>query len=180
MFDREEINAMIKAAHPQVAAMIYLGINCGFGNTDCGTLTFDKLDLNNGWHNYWRLKTHVPRRCPLWPETVKAIRKAQEKRPKRISKDCENLVFVTRVGGCWCKHETGDNAISAEIREMLKDLGIYRKNVTTSIHFGERSRRLGPHRANKWPLTISWDTPQQPTIWRPSIDKRRLTGRCGK
>ena len=131
MFSREEIRAMIKAAHPQVAAMIYLGINCGFGNEDCGTLTLDKLDLENGWHHYWRPKTHNPRRCPLWPETVKAVRKALEARPKQISEDAANLVFVTRLGECWCKHDSGDNAISAEIRKLLKTLGSYRKNVTT-------------------------------------------------
>jgi len=131
MFSQEEIRAMIKAAHPQVAAMIYMGINCGFGNADCGTLTFDKLDLKNGWHSYWRPKTYNPRRCPLWPETIKAIRKAQESRPKRVLPEAENLVFVTRLGACWCKHDSGDNAISAEIRKLLKELGIYRKNVTT-------------------------------------------------
>jgi len=131
MFSREEIKAMMNAAHPQVAAMIYLGINCGFGNEDCGTLTFDRLDLESGWHHYWRPKTHNPRRCPLWPETIKAIRKAQESRPKHLLPKAENLVFVTRLGACWCKHDSGDNAISAEIRKLLKTLGCYRKNVTT-------------------------------------------------
>jgi integrase len=111
--------------------MIYLGINCGFGNADCGLLPLDKLDLENGWHNYWRPKTHNPRRCPLWPETIKAIRKALDYRPKNVRPEAENLVFVTRLGACWCKCDTGDNAIGAEIRKMLKALGIYRKNVTT-------------------------------------------------
>ena len=107
--------------------MIYLGINCGFGNDDCGTLTFDKLDLENGWHNYWRPKTHNPRRCPLWPETIKAIRKAQENRPKHVLPEAENLVFVTRLGACWCKHDSGDNAISSEIRKLLKRLDMLPK-----------------------------------------------------
>ncbi len=131
MFSREEIRMMIGAAHPQVAAMIYLGINCGFGNADCGTLPLDKLDLEGGWHYYARPKTHNPRRCPLWPETIAAIRKAMEHRPKHVSREAQHLVFVTRLGACWCKHDSGDNAISSEIRKLLKALGIYRKNVTT-------------------------------------------------
>jgi integrase len=131
MFKREEIKAMLGAAHPQLAAMIYLGINCGFGNDDCGTLTFDRLDLENGWHNFWRPKTHNPRRCPLWPETIEAIRKAQACRPKNVLSEAEGLVFVTRLGGCWFNHDTGDNAISSEIRKLLKGLGMYRKSVTT-------------------------------------------------
>jgi len=129
MFEREEIKAMIKAASPQLAAMIYLGINCGFGNNDCGMLPMDKLDLNTGWHTYARPKTHNPRRCPLWPETVRAIRKAIENRPDPASKDVEGLVFLTREGNCWSK--TADNAISGEIRKLLKELRTYRKNVTT-------------------------------------------------
>jgi integrase len=51
MLSREEIRMMIRAAHPRVAAMVYLGIDCGFGNADCGTLPLDKLDLEDGWHN---------------------------------------------------------------------------------------------------------------------------------
>ncbi len=82
MFERQEIRAMINAAAPQLCAMIYLGINCCFGNTDCGTLPFMALDLDKGWHRYWRPKTHNERRCPLWPETVSAIRDAIEVRPE--------------------------------------------------------------------------------------------------
>jgi integrase len=131
MFCPKELKSMIAAASPQVAAMIYLGINCGFGNEDCGTLPLDKLDLDNGWHTYWRPKTHTPRRCPLWPETVAVIRKAMACRPKYVSEEAKKLVFVTRFGQCWCKHENGDNALSAEIRKLLIGLDIYRKNITT-------------------------------------------------
>jgi hypothetical protein len=34
----------------QLKAMIYLGVDCGFGNEDCGTLPMDRLDLQRGWH----------------------------------------------------------------------------------------------------------------------------------
>lgn len=122
MFSRQEIKAMIKAAHPQVAAMICLGINCGFGNEDCGTLTFDRLDLDNGWHNYWRPKTHNPRRCPLWPETIKAIRKAQESRPKCVALEAQNLVFVTRLGACWCVPIMGETTASLGISVEVKEV----------------------------------------------------------
>lgn len=131
MFDKEQIRAMINAASPQLAAMIYLGINCAFGNADCGHLPFEKLNLEDGWHDFWRPKTQNPRRCPLWPETVEAIRKALKNRPKPATKYAENLVFLTRSGQCWCKHESGDNAISSEARKLVKGLGIYQTNVTT-------------------------------------------------
>lgn len=129
MFQPKEIRALLKVAPPQLRAMIYLGINCGFGNADCGTLPIDQLDLAKGWHTYWRPKTHNPRRCPLWPETVKALKQAIEKRPKPASEELVGLVFLTREGACWSK-EAGDNAISSEFRKLLRDLGIYRPHVT--------------------------------------------------
>ena len=131
MFTREEIKCIIGAASPQLAAMIYLGINCGFGNADCGTLPLDKLDLRAGWHYYWRPKTQNPRRCPLWPETLRALAEVILHRLEPANKAGENLVFLTRLGECWCKHDSGDNAISSEFRKLLKRLGMYRKNVTT-------------------------------------------------
>ena len=129
MFQPEEIHALLKIAPPQLRAMIHLGINCGFGNADCGTLPINQLDLAKGWHTYWRPKTHNPRRCPLWPETVKALKEAMEKRPEPASEELGGLVFLTREGACWSK-EAGDNAISSEFRKLLRDLGIYRPHVT--------------------------------------------------
>lgn len=92
VFDRKEILAMIDKASLDLRAMIYLGINCGFGNSDCGTLPFDKIDLDKGWHRYERPKTHNPRRCPLWPETVTAIKAAIAERPE------SDLPFVFLTG----------------------------------------------------------------------------------
>ena len=37
-----------------------LGINCGFGNNDIATLTFDNLDLQAGWHQHPRPKQELP------------------------------------------------------------------------------------------------------------------------
>ena len=38
MFDANEIRTMLREASIQMKAMILLGVNCGFGNNDCGTL----------------------------------------------------------------------------------------------------------------------------------------------
>jgi integrase len=81
MFEAEEIRQMLAAASPQLKAMILLGINAGLGNTDCGRLPLSALDLERGWLTYPRPKTGVARRCPLWAETVEAIREALAERP---------------------------------------------------------------------------------------------------
>lgn len=67
MFEAAEVRAVLDKALPQLKAMILLGVNCGFGNADCGNLPLAALDLERGWVNYPRPKTGVQRRCPLWP-----------------------------------------------------------------------------------------------------------------
>jgi integrase len=125
MFEPAELRAIIKAADDQLRAMVLLGINCAFGNHDCGSLPISAVDLDSGWHHYWRPKTQNPRRCPLWPETVKAL--------NRVVGDRDSgLVFITKYGNPWSQAETNrDNPISFEFRKLLVTLGIYRKNVTT-------------------------------------------------
>jgi integrase len=88
MFEAAEIRVMLAAAPAALKAMILLGINCGFGNTDVANLTVKNLDLKGGWCNYPRPKTGISRRCPLWPETVKAIKAALE--PRRNRTDCRH------------------------------------------------------------------------------------------
>jgi hypothetical protein len=65
MFEAAELRSMLAAARQPLRAMILLGTNCGFGNSDCGTLPRSALDLEGGWANYHREKTGVTRRCPL-------------------------------------------------------------------------------------------------------------------
>ena len=101
MFEAAEIRAMLAAASVPLKAMILLGINCGFGNTDVANLRVKHLDLKGGWCNYPRPKTGIPRRCPLWPETVKAIRAAMKVRPEPQDRDDADLVFLTTTGQRW-------------------------------------------------------------------------------
>jgi len=54
-------------------AMIWLGLNCGFGCTDCSELQWKHIDLDAGRVNYPRSKTGVARNLPLWKETIEAL-----------------------------------------------------------------------------------------------------------
>jgi integrase len=123
MFEAEELRRILNAAGTPLKAMILFGVNCGYGNADCGTLPLSALDLERGWVSYHRPKTGIDRRCPLWPETVEAVRAALAKRtePKR---DTDNsLVFITKRGLSWHK-SIEDNPISKEMRKLLNALGI--------------------------------------------------------
>ena len=68
-------------ANPALRAMVLLGVNCGFNNKDCADLPLKALDLKGGWVNFPRPKTGIPRRSPLWPETVDALKVAIAERP---------------------------------------------------------------------------------------------------
>lgn len=76
LFNSKQVRQIVRDADDELQGMILLGINCGFGPQDCCDLPTNRVDLENGWHNFHREKTGVERRCPLWPETVKALRGA--------------------------------------------------------------------------------------------------------
>jgi len=57
----------------QLRACAYLGLNCGFGPTDCYELPTSVVDLAGGVIHWARVKTEADRICPLWPETVQAL-----------------------------------------------------------------------------------------------------------
>ncbi len=113
MFSSNEIRQMLdgmkrtaetgEAAHlsgssPVLRAMILLAINCGFGQTDCSRLTFRHIDLESGWHTFPRPKTSEKRRCPLWPETVAAIREYLKIRVTPRDSQLSDRVFLTYSG----------------------------------------------------------------------------------
>jgi integrase len=123
MFEADELRKLLDAAGVQLRAMILLGANCGFGNTDCGTLPLSALDLGGGWVIFPRPKTGVPRRCPLWRETVQALRKALDARATPKDAADADLVFITKYGARWVK-DTPDNPLSKELTKLLKALGL--------------------------------------------------------
>lgn len=123
MFEPAEIHRMIAAASQPLRTMILLGVNCGFGNADCGNLPLRALDLDRGWVNFPRPKTGIDRRCPLWPETVQTLRDWLTVRPEPASDKSEGLVFITRFGAPWHKDST-ESPISREAARLLKTLGI--------------------------------------------------------
>ena len=121
LFEPSEIRVLLNAASPPLRAMILLGINCGFGNADCSTLPQSALELNNGWIRFPRPKTGIDRRCPLWPETVEALRAAIAERPTPKDKTDADLVFITKYGHRWVRTSGESHApIDAVLQEFGK------------------------------------------------------------
>jgi integrase len=123
LFTAEEVRKLLDAAGPQLRAMLLLGINCGFGNSDCGNLPLSAVDVAGGFIDFPRPKTGIPRRCPLWPETVAAIEAALAKRPEPKKAEHAGLVFLTRCGDSWHTGTT-DGPLSREAGKLLRKLHI--------------------------------------------------------
>jgi integrase len=125
-FTGQQIQSLLQNASPQMKAMIWLGLNCGFGCTDCAELKWSNLDLQNARVNFPRGKTGIDRNLPLWPETVEALR--------HVPKQGE-LVFYTRRGNPWVRtirsvekdgteKYTKDDAVTKEFSKLTRKAGI--------------------------------------------------------
>lgn len=126
IFTPDQIRVLINADRPKLEAMILLGLNCGFGGTDCAELRWTDLDLEAGRVRLPRGKTGIKRNLALWPETVQAL--------QGIPRSGE-LAFYTRDGSPWVKSTTvrGEdgtekykerNTVTEEFRRLLAKTGI--------------------------------------------------------
>jgi integrase len=154
MFEAAELRAMIDGkdvdrggqtvrvrADSTLRAMILLGVNCGYGNMDCAELGISSLDLGRGWVNFPRPKTGIDRRCPLWPETVAAIREVIAERPKPGDYPECGRVFLTTRGNAFIVITTTidpekgvaksnrKDLIGIQFKKLLDALGIHREGV---------------------------------------------------
>jgi len=118
MFTPAEVRTLLDGASPQVAAQIWLGINCAMGPTDLAKLRIDQA--TGEWLAVPRSKTGIMRRCWLWPETRQAIQDAIKARPEPKDTAAAKLLFVTKYGRDW-SHQ---GALSSEFAKLRTRCGI--------------------------------------------------------
>ncbi len=121
-FSSQQITKLLELADDKMKAMIWLGLNCGFGCTDCSQLQWKHLDFENNRVELPRGKTGISRNLPLWPETIEALKKIHRK---------GSFVFYTSRGNPFVRtvsseDENGDikyttfNAISTKFSRLIK------------------------------------------------------------
>jgi len=134
----DEIHRLIDAAGCPLKSMIYLGLNCAFGASDISALPITAIDLDKGVVEFPRVKTGNPRRCPLWKETVEAIREALAHRPKPKDPADASLLYVTKFGNAWVRYvpsRSGDDrrtwidSVATEFDKLLVSLKMKRRGV---------------------------------------------------
>ena len=133
MLEADELRSVLASSSGVLEAMILLGVNCGFGQTDIANLTLSSIDLNEGWIEHPRPKTGVHRRCPLWPETVKAVRIAIDNRPQAVEASDNSLAFLTARGLRWVRpgiRGAYADSIGPAFSRLLTDLGLKREKLS--------------------------------------------------
>jgi integrase len=131
MIESEELRKLIAAADPTMKAMILLGLNAGMGNMDCATLPRSALNLTGGWIDFPRPKTGIPRRAPLWPETIAALREALDVRHDAIRDQHSELVFLSERGTqCVRAVKTSRvDLVAIQFGKLLKKLAVHREGL---------------------------------------------------
>jgi integrase len=121
---------LIGTAGVPLKAMILLGLNAGFGAGDCSELP--KAAVQGAWIDFRRPKTGAPRRVPLWPETVKALKAVLATRPDAADVADDHLVFLTRFGKRFVRYTpsttgkpgTRKDSVIQEFRKVAEDAGV--------------------------------------------------------
>ena len=145
MFTQEQIRAALEYAGPNMKSMILLGVNAALGNTDLGLMPIKAVDLEGGWLNYPRAKTAIPRRIPLWPETVDAIRWVLAVRPEPKDPEDDALLFIGPRGKSFEGSHRGYR-VTAEWNKLAKKAGVQGRTFydfrRTFLTIAEGSRDL--------------------------------------
>ncbi|MHC4632431.1 MAG: tyrosine-type recombinase/integrase [Planctomycetota bacterium] len=121
-----QIQQLFEHAEIQMKAMIWLGLNCGLGCTDCAELQWKNVDLEKGRVDFPRGKTKIHRNLLLWAETVEALKAVPKK---------GDLVFYTPRENPWVKtvqraekdgriNYANTNTVSKQFSKLLKKTGI--------------------------------------------------------
>jgi integrase len=175
LFTREEILLLLLTAPVHLEAMILLGIDCGFGNTDCGRLPLATVDLERGMIDFPRPKTGIPRRCALWPETVAAIKEALAQRPRPNKPEYEELVFVTKRGLSWAK-DTNDCPVAKETAKLLRRLGINGRKGLGFYTLRHTFRTIADESKDQPAVDycMGHEVPHMSSVYRETISDARL------
>jgi integrase len=118
MFEPTQLRVVLDVADVQTKALVLLGINAALGPTDLASMPIAAVDQDTGWLNLPRQKTGVPRRIPLWPETVAAIREVLASRPEP-KRGSESLVFLSSARGNYAA-----KVITQKFRRAAKKAGV--------------------------------------------------------
>jgi integrase len=180
MLEADQVRKLLDSSDGQLRAMILLAVNAGFGNGDCATLPLSALNLKPGWVDFPRPKTGISRRCPLWPETVEALREVIANRPAPKDDTVAKLVFVNTRGSAWIHFTpTGgriDN-VTIAFTNLLKELDLHRPGVGFyTLRHVHRTIADGARDTVAADLIMGHADPSMGAHYRERVEDGRLRG----
>ena len=106
--------------------MIWLGLNCAFGCTDCAELSWENIDFKDKRVSFPRPKSGIERNLPLWEQTISAL--------EEVPKEGET-VFLTQKGNKYVRVDqktksdgtvktSFHNNITKEFKKIVSKSGI--------------------------------------------------------
>jgi integrase len=149
MLEAPELRRLLNVAPVPLKAMLLLGINAGFGNTDMSELPLSALDLDGGWIDYPRPKTGIPRRCCRWPETVAALRDAFANRPKPKDAAAAGRVFLNQRGAplVAVREKKGTGKASDDVGVVVDRIKRVNRTDGLTVAFSALLKKLGLHKS---------------------------------
>ena len=167
LFSASDIMSLNDEAGTTLRAMIFLGINCGFGPGDCANLPTSAIDLKTGWIDFPRPKTEVDRLCPLWPETIDAMAQYAKLR-SRLNPDTDRW-FVDHRGRPWTNdHAELSKYFSAVRRRVLPLGGMYWLRHTFATIASESKDQVAVN------AIMGHVDPTMAAVYREEISRDRL------
>lgn len=179
---KEPIRVKLKA-NPQLRAMALLGVNCGYGQTDCANLPKSALDLSEGWAEFHRTKTEVDRRAKLWPETIEALQDVISNRPEPQDPEDSDLVFITSTGKRWVRQSKSEepekwqsrtDLIGKQFSKVLKKLGINGRRGFYGCRHSHRTAADGAKDRTACDVIMGHVDPSMGANYRHGMDDSRL------
>jgi integrase len=178
LFTAEEVRRLLDAANVQERAMLLLGINCGFGNADVATLPLSAVDLDGAMIDFARPKTGIPRRCPLWPETVQALREVLARRPEPKAEEHATLAFLSQRGTPLCSVREKDrtDGVAVQFGKLLRALKINGRKGLGFYTLRHTFRTVADEAKDQPAIdhVMGHEVPHMSSVYRETISDARL------
>lgn len=138
-FKADEVRQLLDHAAGPIRTFILLGINCGYGQSDCSALSAASVTraVADGVLTFDRPKTGIERETTLWPETIEAL---------KATANTSGPAFLTERGNRWVRSKvhrdddgqivkiTNMDAIGQQFGKVLAATGIDRRGFYSLRH----------------------------------------------
>lgn len=172
-FEPGHLRSVLDECGTHLEAMAMLGINCGFGPTDCARLELDRV--NGDFLQYPRTKTEEDRVAWLWPETIAAIERSKARRPKP-TKEHRGLLFIYHDGGTW---DRSANPITKHFGQAVGRAGRKSETFYWLRHtFETIAGNTGDQVATN--MVMGHSDNSMAAVYRHAIDNDRIKRVCGQ